>query len=335
MEHMTNSVLQGGVLGMGNALVDVLIRIEDESMLERLKLPKGSMQLIDEGRMTEIMEATDHLPVVMVSGGSAANCINGLAKLGVPAGFIGSAGLDEWGDFYIRDMEHHGIRTRFHRSPSLTGRANGLVTNDSERTFGTYLGAAIELGPDFLKPEMFEGYSIFHIEGYMVQNYDLMIKSLELAHGAHCGVSIDLASYNVVRDHIEFLKLILPRYIDIVFANQEEAHAFTGKEPETALDELAGLCRYAIVKTGSDGAWVKSETEKRHIGSFKVDCMDTTGAGDLFASGFLYGLLQDKPPGDCGRMGNMLAAEVIQVMGPKIPDKRWPDIHKRIETDFF
>jgi sugar/nucleoside kinase (ribokinase family) len=127
----------------------------------------------------------------------------------------------------------------------------------------------------------------------------------------------------------------LPRYIDIVFANQEEAYAFTGKEPEAALDELAGLCRYAVVKTGSDGAWVKSEMEKKHIGAYKVDCIDTTGAGDLFAAGFLFGLLHEMPPGDCGRLGNMLAAEVIQVMGPKIPDKRWPDIHKRVEEDFI
>lgn len=318
------------VLGMGNALVDVLIRIEDEGLLERLRLPKGSMQLIDENRMTEIMEATDGLPAVMVSGGSAANAIHGLAKLGIASGFIGSAGWDEWGDFYIRDMEHHGIKTRFYRSGRPTGRANALVTNDSERTFGTFLGAAVELGPDFIQPDMFEGYAIFHIEGYQVQNYDLVIKSVELAHGAHCGVSIDLASYNVVKDNIEFLKYVLPRYVDIVFANQEEAHAFTGREPEAALDELAGLCRFAVVKTGSDGAWVKSDNEKRHIPAYNVNCVDTTGAGDLFASGFLYGLLHKVPLADCGLMGNLLASEVIQVLGPKIPEKKWPDMMKKI-----
>jgi len=312
------------VLGMGNALVDVLIRVENEALLEQLRLPKGSMQLVDEARMGEIMHATHGLPMTMISGGSAANTIHGLAELGIESGFIGSAGTDEWGNFYINDLLSKGIHPVFYRSDKPTGRANALLTQDGERTFGTFLGAAIELGPDFLSVDMFRGWKVFHIEGYLVQNQELIRRALELAHEAGCTVSLDLASYNVVEDNLSFLKSVLPPYVDIVFANQEEAHAFTGKGPEEAVDELASLCRVAIVKTGPEGAWVRSGEEKHAVPGLPANCIDTTGAGDLFASGFLHAWLEGKSLRACGEAGNLLASHVIEVLGPKIHPETWP-----------
>lgn len=318
------------ILGMGNALVDVLIRVEKDSILDELKLPKGSMQLIDEVRLQEIENRIDGFERVLVSGGSAANTIHGLAELGIKTGFIGSAGGDPWGEFYINDLKNKGVIPIFYQSDKPTGRAMALLTPDSERTFGTYLGAAIELRPEFLSPELFQGWSVFHIEGYLVQNHQLIESALRLANQAGCIVSLDLASYNVVEDNLEFLKSVVPHYVDILFANQEEAMAYTHKDPEAAVDELASFCRIAIVKTGEDGAWVRSGTEKHHVTGLEANCIDTTGAGDLFAAGFLYGYTKGYTLQKCGELGNLLAAAVIEVTGPKISEPHWLSIRKAL-----
>ncbi|MDD4644881.1 MAG: adenosine kinase [Bacteroidales bacterium] len=319
------------ILGMGNALVDVLIRVEKDAVLEELRLPKGSMQLVDEVRLKEIEECVGGFERKLVSGGSAANTIHGLAELGVQAGFIGSAGQDAWGEFYINDLKKNGITPHFYESNKATGRAMAFLTPDSERTFGTYLGAAIELGPEFIAPEIFEGWSVFYIEGYLVQNHDLIETALKLAHQAGCVIALDLASYNVVEENLGFLKRVVPQYVDIIFANQEEALAFTGKAPEAAVDELASICRIAIVKTGKDGAWVKSGNEKHHVDAIEANCIDTTGAGDLFAAGFLYGYIHEFRLRRCGELGNLLAAAVIEVTGSKIPESRWEEIRKKTQ----
>ncbi len=318
------------ILGMGNALVDVLIRVEKDSILDELNLPKGSMQLVDEVRLQEIENRIDGFERILVSGGSAANTIHGLAELGIETGFIGSAGHDPWGDFYIKDIEDKGIKPVFYRPDKPTGRAMAFLTPDSERTFGTYLGAAIELKPDFLSPALFEGWTIFHIEGYLVQNHDLIRTALVLAKQAGCLVSLDLASYNVVEDNLEFLKSVVPEYVDILFANQEEAFAYTGKQPQRAVEEFAAVCSIAIVKTGKDGAWVQSGTDKHHVKGLEANCIDTTGAGDLFASGFLYGFSKGFSLQRCGELGNLLAAAVIEVTGPKIPEAHWLRIKESI-----
>lgn len=318
------------ILGMGNALVDVLIRVEKDSILDELRLPKGSMQLIDEVRLQEIEKRIDGFERVLVSGGSAANTIHGLAELGIKTGFIGSAGSDPWGEFYINDLKNKGVIPIFYQSDKPTGRAMAFLTPDSERTFGTYLGAAIELRPEFLSPELFQGWSVFHIEGYLVQNHQLIESALRLANQAGCIVSLDLASYNVVEDNLEFLKSVVPHYVDILFANQEEAMAYTHKDPEAAVNELASFCRIAIVKTGKDGAWVRSGTEKHHVKGLEANCIDTTGAGDLFAAGFLYGYTKGYTLQKCGELGNLLASAVIEVTGPKISEPHWLNIRQSL-----
>jgi len=320
------------VLGMGNALVDVIIRVDDERLLDQLRLPKGSMQHVNEAGLAELDRVTAGLDKTWVIGGSAANTVYGLAELGVQTGFIGSAGRDHWGDFYINDLISKSIEPIFCRSDKPTGRANALLTSDGERTFGTYLGAALELGPDFITPELFRGWSLFHIEGYLVQNQDLIRKALELAKAAGCTVSLDLSSYNVVADNIDFLRSVLPEFVDLVFANKEEAYAYTGKDPEEAVDLLAKDCRVAIVKNGEKGAWVKSGDEKHEAPAFKADCIDTTGAGDLFATGFLYNYLSGEPLRTCAVYGNILASRIIETLGPKLSAEVWrelrPDIQK-------
>ncbi|MBN1651015.1 MAG: adenosine kinase, partial [Bacteroidales bacterium] len=194
------------VLGLGNALVDIMIQLEDESLLQTFGLPKGSMQLVDKTKSDEVVKGTKHLKSSLAAGGSAANTINGLAKLGASCGFIGKIGKDEMGQFFVNDMKNSGIEPFFIQSKTESGRAVALVSPDSERTFATYLGASVELSDTDLKQSDFKGYDYLHIEGYLVQNHALIEKALQLAKAEGLQVSLDLASYNVVEENLAFLQ---------------------------------------------------------------------------------------------------------------------------------
>jgi sugar/nucleoside kinase (ribokinase family) len=320
------------VLGMGNALVDVLVKLDSDDLLEKFNLPKGSMQLVDYDFSNLVNEGTEHLDKQVASGGSAANTIHGLARLGVETGFIGKTGTDETGRFFESDMKNSGIRPLLLKSETHAGRAMALISPDSERTFATYLGAAVELSPEDIKPEHFAGYRYFHIEGYLVQNHALIKRAVELAKDNGLMVSLDMASYNVVEDNLEFLKEIVAGYVDIVFANEEEAKAFTGLEPEEAVDHFGKLCDIAVVKTGKDGSLIRRGNELVRINAIEANVIDTTGAGDLYAAGFLYGLIKGFNLQKCGELGSLLAGKTIEVIGPKMSDEQWAAIVHKIKN---
>ncbi|MFO7655931.1 MAG: adenosine kinase [Bacteroidales bacterium] len=316
------------ILGIGNALVDVIIKVKDESVLEKYSLPKGSMQLVDNDMAEMIEKDTRDNPVFLASGGSGANTIHGLAKLGIKTGYIGKTGKDAHGEFFSKDMDKAGIVPFLGIGNAPTGRAMTIVTPDSERTFATYLGSAIELTPaDFLTTP-FSDYSIIHIEGYLVPNTELIHSMLKEAKKAGLTISIDMASYNVVEANLDFLKEIVKEYVDIVFANEEEAYAFTGKKPLDAAKSIAEIAEYAVVKTGRYGSIIKHKNEIAEIGVITANCIDTTGAGDLYASGFLYGLINNLTLKKCGELGALLAGKVIENYGAKIPDTLWPVINE-------
>lgn len=318
------------VLGIGNALVDIMTKLPDDSTLEKFSLKKGSMQLSERDFADKIDNETKSFEKSQSSGGSAANTIHGLASLGAPAGYIGKVGNDSFGDFFSKDMKANGIEPFMLKGNSDTGRAIALISPDSERTFATYLGAAIELCDADLKSEQFNDYAILHIEGYLVQNHALMLQAAKLAKANNMKISIDMASFNVVEDNLEFLKDYVKKYVDIIFANEEESKAFTGKEPEDSLNELAEQCEIAVVKIGSKGSLVKSNGKVYRIDPIKVNPIDTTGAGDLFASGFLFGLVNNKPLDECGKIGSYCAGKVIEVIGSKMNNQTWDEIRKII-----
>ncbi len=311
------------VLGLGNALVDILVQIDDDNFLAAHNLPKGSMQLVDAITSAKILTATEKFKKQQVSGGSAANTINGLAQLGVSCGYIGCIGEDETASFFRNDMETRNIQAILHKGTQPSGVALALVSKDSERTFATQLGSAIEMSADKLKAEDFAAYDYFHIEGYLLQNHELIEKAVMLAKKNGLKVSLDLASYNIVEENIEFLLPLIQNYVDILFANEEEAKAFTGKEPEEALEELSNLVEIAVVKVGKNGSLIKRGNERIKIQAIKAIPIDTTGAGDLYASGFLYGLIHDYPLEKAAKIGSLLAGNVVEVMGPKMQEDRW------------
>jgi sugar/nucleoside kinase (ribokinase family) len=263
-------------------------------------------------------------------GGSAANTINGIAKLGMKAGFIGVIGDDETGQHFRNDLIKNNIIPHLFIGKGGSGMAIALVSPDSERTFATHLGCAIELSAFHLNEELFNGYSLLHIEGYLVQNYELMIKAAELAKSKGLLIALDFASYNVVEDNLLFLHDFVQNYVDILFANEEEARVFTGKEPEQAVEVLAEFVDIAVVKTGENGSLVMKNRQLERIGIIKVKSIDTTGAGDLYASGFLYGLLNNKPINICGKIGALLSGNVIEVIGAKMDEERWKNIYKKL-----
>jgi len=318
------------VLGIGNALVDIMTKLPDDSILEKFLLKKGSMQLSDREFAEKINQATSQYEKSQSSGGSAANAIHGLANLGAATGYIGKVGNDEFGEFFSSDMRANNIEPILLKSKTNTGRAIALISTDSERTFATYLGAAVELNENDLNTEQFKGYQYLHIEGYLVQNHALMNKAAQLAKENNMKISIDMASYNVVEDNLEFFKKYVKEYVDIVFANEEESKAFTGKDPEEALNELAEYCEIAVVKIGKKGSLVKNNGKTYRIEPFKANSIDTTGAGDLYASGFLFGLVNNMPMEKCGSIGSLCASKVIEFIGSKMELKTWEHIKKNM-----
>jgi sugar/nucleoside kinase (ribokinase family) len=318
------------ILGIGNALVDILARIDDDSLLKELNLPKGSMQLIDEEGVRLLYEKAGHLLNDKASGGSAANTINGLANLGVKTGFIGKIGNDEFGNFFNSDLEKSNIEPYLLRGKNSSGTSTVLISPDSERTLATFLGAAIELNASDLKKEMFKGYTCFHVEGYLVQNYELVETALRLAKEEGLKNSLDLASYNVVEDNLDFLKYLTKKYVDILFANEEEARAFTGKEDYEALEEMSRYADVAILKLGKKGSIINYYGEVVKVDVIPADSIDTTGAGDLYAAGFLYGMAHNLSPKQCGMIGSVTSGNVIEVIGAKMDEKRWNKIKAKV-----
>lgn len=319
------------ILGMGNALVDILTRLDDDNHLERFKLPKGSMTLVDAIKSRTVYEETLHLDHTIRSGGSAANTIHGVANLGMEAGFIGKIGRDNLGKVFRDDLETSRITPHLKYSETESGRAMALISKDAERTFATYLGAAVELNEQDLEPQVFEGYDYFHVEGYLVQNHELLSQALKMANASGMKVSLDMVSYNLVEENLDFLKEMVAAYVDILFANEEEARAFTGKEPREALREMAEMVEIAVVKTGASGSMVMNGSLTVDVGVLPVRVLDTTGAGDLYGAGFLYGLAKEYSLDKCARMGTLLAGHVIEEMGPKIHEKKWPVVKEKVE----
>ena len=320
------------ILGIGSALVDILTQIPNEQILTELNLPKGSMTYVDAQTSVEIGKKLAYLGNQMASGGSAANTMSGLAQLGVEAGFLSKIGKDEVGEFFAKQMTETHVKPLMLKSDTPSGRVQALVTADGERTFATCLGAAAEMCADDIQPELLQGWDIFYVEGYLVANPTMLRKAIETAKAQGMTIAIDLASYNVVEDSRDFLLELINNYVDIVFANEKEAFALTGMEPEAALHYIAEHCDIAVVKVGAKGAFVQRGNEVITIPPMKADVVDTTGAGDMWAAGFLAGLVKGENLQKCGMMGAIVAKNIIEVMGAKMDEARWEKIHTSIAS---
>ena len=321
------------ILGIGNALTDVLAILPDAELLRTYHLPLGSMQHVDKETGDRIWASLKEIGVQYVPGGSAANTITCTSIFGMPSGYIGKIGDDELGQLFKSSMEQFGVRATMLTGTKGSGRCMVFITGaNAERTFASYMGAALEMGPEDLKPEYFKGYDYFHIEGYLVQNQELIARAVQMAREAGCIISIDMASYNVVESNDAFLHNLVERYVDIVFANETESKAFTKcTDPVESLREIAGMCQVAVVKVGKDGSWVKGGSEEYYIPAWPAKPIDATGAGDTYAAGFLYAHSLGLPLKACGEVGSIIAAKVVEVVGTKIDVPRWREAKLEIK----
>lgn len=318
------------ILGIGSALVDILTQIPNDQILKELNLPKGGMTYVDAKTSVEIGEKLAHIGSQRASGGSAANTMSGLARLGIEAGFLSKIGNDEVGAFFKKQMVETNVKPQLLTSTTPSGRVIAMVTPDGERTFATCLGAAAEMCAADISPELFDGWDIFYVEGYLVANPSMLRKAIATAKDKGMTIAIDMASYNVVEENRDFMLDLINNYVDIVFANEKEAFALTGMEPEAALHFIAERCQIAVVKVGAKGALVQRGQEIVSIPPMQANVVDTTGAGDMWAAGFLAGLVKGENLEKCGMMGAIVAKNIIEVVGAKMNDQRWNDIHKAI-----
>ncbi|KYG22979.1 carbohydrate kinase [Bradyrhizobium sp. AT1] len=310
------------VLGIGNALFDVLVRT-DEAFLARHGMAKGSMSLIDEARAAAIYK--DMGPATEVSGGSAANTIVGIGSLGARAAYVGKVKDDQIGKLYVHDIRAAGVA--FNTPAATDGPATGcsyiLVTDDGERTMNTYLGAAQDLSPADIDPAEIASAGIVYLEGYLwdpKNAKDAFVKAAKIAHDARRKVALTLSdSFCVDRYRDEFLSLMRNGTVDIVFANESELHSlYMTSDFDTALKQLRNDVNLGVVTRSEKGCMVVSSEDAVAAPAFPVDkVIDTTGAGDLFAAGFLYGLARNLAYKQCGELGALAAAEVIQHIGAR------------------
>ncbi len=320
------------LIGIGSPIMDLLAPVP-EDFLTHVPGDKGGMVLVNsdemQGILNRLLEAPAHS-----TGGSAANVTFNASRLGLRTTFLGKLGNDVFGQRYREQFVAAGVdASRFKQGDRPNARCLALVTPDAERTMRTDLGAALTLSPDELSAADFIGCRHAHIEGYLVFNQALADTALAAARTAGCTVSLDLASFEVVGATRDWLFSQFKRGIDIVFANEDEIRAlFPGsKAPYDDLTrELARQGVTAAVKIGKDGAWIARDNELYRIEPVRIpDAIDTNGAGDAWASGFLYGHLRGWPLPAAGRLASHMGAETVRHLGPIIPHPHWPDVHQR------
>lgn len=313
------------VVGVGAALVDLLVEEEDH-FVDRMGSGKGGMTLVDLPAIEQALKTTAR-PVKAVPGGSACNTMVGIGNLGGRARMIGRLGKDELGRAFLSGLEKAGVDRRIRESDSSTGRVLSVVTPDAQRTMFTYLGASSELHPEDVHPEHFRDAGMVLLEGYLLFNRPVVERIIDLAGKAGAKLVLDLGSFQVVEACRDFLDKIIHESMDIVLANEDEAKAFTGMGHSESLEILAGKVETAVVKVGKDGVLVKSGEDRHHVAGHVVQAIDTTGAGDLWASGFLYGLAHGLSLDNAARLGCKVGSEVVQVLGAVIPEEGWDRIH--------
>ena len=328
------------IIGIGNALTDMLVNLKSDDVLNQYGIARGSMSLVDSQLQSEVSKAVAGRPYSLSLGGSADNTIRAMAHLGSSVGFIGKVGKDTTGDFFEQALENLGIKPVIFRGVNRSGKCVSLISPDGERTMLTHLGAALEMVADEISPAIFEGYDCLYVEGYLVQDHTLIESVARTAKRAGLKVAIDLASFNVVEENLDFLRQLVGNFVDIVFANEDEARVFSGEEePINALQYISELCELTVVKIGMKGALIKQGEQVVHVGIMKAaERVDTTGAGDFYAAGFMYGLTEGLDLRQCGTIGAVTAGKVIEVVGTTLSDEAWEDIHKyinRVKTEKY
>jgi sugar/nucleoside kinase (ribokinase family) len=320
------------IVGIGSALIDILIHEEDD-FLKKTGAIKGGMKYVDGKFIEQTLLQTSQKPFI-VPGGSACNTVVGIGKLGGEACFVGKSGMGQMASLLETDLKKNNVNPALFKSSSPTGKVLSIITPDAQRSMLTFLGASSEIQPSEITENCFNSAAIVHIEGFLLFNEDLILKALKVAKSVGALVSLDLASFTVVEQSKLLLKKIIFDFVDILIANEDEAKAYTGYSDENkAVNSMAENTYIAALKVGKRGSFIAHNQR-----TIKIEPMgdggavDTTGAGDLWASGFLFGLVNGYGLEKCGKLGSACGYEVCQVMGASIQEEGWRRIKKILEA---
>lgn len=317
------------ILGVGAALVDVLANVSEEWMTAQ-GVQKGGMNRVEWPQMEKFLK--DARDSVRVPGGSTCNTMVGISKLGGDSAFISRVGDDELGRLFQNHLKSYDVENRMGLSQVATGCVFSAVTPDAERSMWTFLGASNDMKSEDFCPELFEGISLILAEGYSAFDTENFRKCFSLARTLGVETALDFSSFGVVDSCRElFDELFEKKMIDIVIANEDEAFAYAGVREEAALEVLARKAKVAVVKIGKRGALIAKDGQVTRVGAGAAKAIDTTGAGDLWAAGFLYGYMNGWNMERAGKLGSIVSNEVVQVMGAMIPEDGWNRIFEQMK----
>ena len=324
------------LIGVGNPIMDLLAHVPETFLSTHVAGEKGGMVLVDHSDLVALLGKLE-VDLAVTPGGSAANATLGATRLGLHTTYLGKIGSDQTAESYHANFVAAGADgSRFKRALVPNGRCLSLVTPDGQRTMRTHLGAAMTLSPDEISPADFHGARHAHIEGYLMFNPALGEKVVASARAAGCTLSIDLASFEVVNVARDWLLKQIELGVQVIFANEDEIRALFQDQTsgyDALARKLASHGGIAAVKMGKDGAWIARGSELHRIASVKVaQVVDTTGAGDAWAAGFLYGYLRGLPLPIAGSIGSLLGAETVQHLGASVPELHWPRLRQQVVT---
>lgn len=320
------------ILGLGNALVDVLSKLDSDETLVKIGIQKGAMDMISREQMYVIRKYQANTETTQAPGGANCNTMRAIALLGGQSGFIGKVGDDNLGQFYEEALLKAGVASYLIKTEGPSGACTVFISPDGERTMGTFLGPAPTISPDEITEDVLRGYDCIHIEGYLIVNEELVRETMKKAKRLGLKVALDLANYNIVNAYKGLLEEVIPQYVDILFANASEAEAFTGLPAQEAVNALEKQVHVALVTLGKDGSLIGSEGKFYHVDAEGGKPVDTTGAGDNFAAGFLYGQSVGASLVQSAQIGSMLSGYVIDVVGPQVPADKWEQIKLKVKT---
>ena len=316
-------------IGLGNALVDVLLKLENDDVLAEVGIQKGAMDMINQEQMIKIRKSQEGLERSQAPGGSVCNTMRAMAILGAKAGFIGKIGSDSVGEYYEEALKKANVSPYFAKTDGISGSCTVLISPDGERTMGTFLGPAPTITPDEITEEMLSAYQCIYIEGYLLVNEELVRTTMLKAKKLGLKVALDLSNFNIVNAFRGLLDDIIPEYVDILFSNESEAEAFTGLKAHEAVKVLSEQVEISL---GKEGALVGSKGQVIAVPAEGGKPVDTTGAGDHFAAGFLYGQSVGATLEQSARIGSLLAGYIIDVIGAQIPDDKWEQIKLKVNS---
>jgi sugar/nucleoside kinase (ribokinase family) len=312
------------VLGIGAPLMDHFLPVSEE-FLSQISGRKGGMEQVSDGKFREIMDKI-HSQSTPIPAGCTVNIVKGLAHLGHSCKFLGKAGQDVTADAFSKYLESIGVKTDIIPSKTPTAQALCLVTPDGERTIRTFIGAAGKIKAKHVSDELFENVRHAHIEGYCIYRGDLIDRVVELAHKNKVSVSMDLGSFETVEHFKDHFFEIIKKKVDILFANDKEAKALTQQSPKEACQTLGKFCETVVITEGPRGCWVTSKDleDPIHCDAQPVEkVVDTTGAGDAFACGFIHGFLNRLSTMECAQRGGLAASMMIQIQGTNLSKSAW------------